>query len=89
MRNPKPPPTASVRPRQPHAAHDAFFDYEALGDEPIVANMRRLQYKGNVGDMSIPTHVDENPYETDSDFDNELVDSSSDDEGPGRCPLSS
>ena len=37
--------------------------------------------------MSIPTHVDEDPYETDSDFDNELVDSSSDDEGPGRCPL--
>ena len=62
-----------------------------------MANMRRLQHNGNVDDISIPTHVDEDPYETDSDFDNELVDSLSDDEcqtgllghchpqGPGRC----
>ena len=61
--------------------------------------MRRLQHNGNVNDMSIPTSVDEDPYETDSDFDTEPVDSSSDDEGqtslrgrylsqgPGRCPL--
>ena len=64
-----------------------------------MANMRRMQHNGNVDDMSIPIHVDEDPYGTDSDLDNELVDSSSDDEnptsllgrcpsqGPGRCPL--
>ena len=69
VRNPKPPPTASARPRQLYAAQEPFFDYEALEDKPIVANMRRLQHNGNVDDMSIPTRVDEDPYETDSNFD--------------------
>ena len=89
VRNPKPPLTSSVRSLKPppDAAQDPFFDSEFLKDEQAVESIRRLQHNGNSDDMSIPTHVDEDPYETGSDFDNELGNASSDDEGPGSCPL--